>query len=240
MPRFYIPVPLAAGLQLELPETTVRHVQALRLRDGDSLTLFNGEGGEWQATLRWHGRRDAVAEVGVHSASERESPLQLTLVQGVSMGDRMDYTLQKAVELGVSQVQPLFSERAARIPADRLAARQTHWQRVVESACEQSGRNRVPAVLPALTWRQWLPQAPRAGLVLSPLGTRPLAALDAPAGPLHLLAGPEGGLSGSEEQDVIAHGWTPVRLGPRILRTETAALAALAAMQLLWGDYSHV
>lgn len=240
MPRFYIPSPLHSGQMLDLPEATVRHVQALRLREGTAVTLFNGEGGEWEAVLEQIARRDACALVGEHKAVERESPLQLTLVQGVSMGERMDYTLQKAVELGVSAIQPLFSERAARIPAERLATRQQHWQHVVESACEQCGRNRIPVVLPVLTWRQWLPGAPRDGLILSPLGRVPLSALPKPAGPLSLLAGPEGGLSPAEEQDVIARGWTPVKLGPRILRTETAALAALAAVQLLWGDYADV
>lgn len=239
MPRFYIPGPLCEGQTLDLPDATLRHVQALRLRDGAALTLFNGEGGEWQARLALEGRRDGRAVVGAHSAVERESPLPVTLVQGVSMGDRMDYTLQKAVELGVGCIQPLFSERAARVPAERLANRQQHWQNVVTSACEQSGRNRIPAVLPVLSWKQWLPTAPDRGLILSPLGNLPLAALPAPQ-ELTLLAGPEGGLTALEEQDVIARGWTPVRLGPRILRTETAAVAALAAVQLLWGDYRHV
>lgn len=240
MPRFYLPLDLCSGQLLDLPDTTVRHVQALRLRDGAAVTLFNGRGGEWQACLRLLGRREVRAEVGEWCDIERESPLQLGLVQGVSMGDRMDYTLQKAVELGVTWIQPLFCERAARVPADRLASRQQHWLNVVIAACEQSGRNRIPDVLPVLDWRQWLQQAPAHGLILSPLGQQPLPQLPAPDGPLALLAGPEGGLAAGEEQDMLQRGWTPVRLGQRILRTETAALAALAAMQVLWGDYRHV
>lgn len=240
MPRFYLSLELRSGELLDLPDATVRHIQALRLRDGSRITLFNGEGGEWQATLRLLGRRDARAEIGEWQAVERESPLRVCLVQGVSMGERMDYTLQKAVELGVEQVQPLFSERAARVPAERLESRQLHWQNIVIAACEQSGRNRIPRVLPALSWRQWLQVAPEHGLLLSPLGQQPLRELSPPPGPLALLAGPEGGLTAAEEQDMLQRGWAPVRLGPRILRTETAALAALAAMQLLWGDYQHV
>lgn len=240
MPRFYIPCAVLDGQTLTLPEATVRHVQALRLRDGVTITLFNGDGSEWDAVLQFEGRRDCRAVLGARRLISRESPLQMTLVQGVSMGDRMDYTLQKAVELGVNTIQPLFSDRSARIPADRLVTRQQHWQHVVDSACEQSGRNTVPLVQPALSWKQWLQIAPLSGLLLSPLGDVALGDLPAPTGALALLAGPEGGLSVVEEQDVITRGWTPVKLGPRILRTETAALAALAAMQLLWGDYNNV
>lgn len=240
MPRFYIEDQLHQDQTLVLPDATARHIQALRLRDNSPITLFNGQGGEWSATLQIAGRRDFLALVGAHHSVERESPLALQLVQGVSMGDRMDYTLQKAVELGVTSVQPLFSERAARIPADRLKNRQIHWQRVVESACEQSGRNTVPEVAPVCSWREWLQQAPAQGLLLSPLGSKPITQLQRPDGEICLLAGPEGGLTEQEERDVIAKGWTPIALGPRILRTETAALAALAALQTLWGDYGHV
>ena len=240
MPRFYIEDPLIQGQTLPLSDATVRHIQALRLRDGAPITLFNGQGGEWSATVQILGRRDICAHVSAHLDVERESPLQLQLIQGVSMGDRMDYTLQKAVELGVSHIQPVISERSARIPADRLNTRQDHWRKVIESACEQSGRNTIPTITPVCTWKQWLPSAPKQGLLLSPLGSNPITQLPRPEGGISLLAGPEGGLSTQEEQDVIHLGWTPITLGPRILRTETAALAALAALQTLWGDYSHV
>lgn len=239
MPRFYLPQVLQEGTTISLPDTLVRHIQALRLRDGVEVCLFNGEGGEYAAKLRFSGRRDIAAEIGAHRASERESPLSITLVQGVSMGDRMDYTLQKAVELGVTRIQPLITERAARIPAERLPNRQEHWQRVIESACEQCGRNRVPVLEPVLTWQAWLSQVQGFGLVLSPQGRLPINRLE-PVSELQLLAGPEGGLTQKEEDDVIAKAWVPIRLGPRILRTETAALAALAALQTLWGDFAHV
>ena len=236
MPRFYLDATLTPHQSLALPDELLQHVQALRLRDGAALTLFNGQGGEYSAVLRLLGRRSAVADIMAYQSTERESPLTVQLVQGVSSGERMDYTVQKAVELGISSVQPLFCERAARVPAERLANRQLHWQRVVIAACEQCGRNQVPTVLPALTWAQWLPQA-TTGIVLSPLGQTPISQLARPSGPLALLAGPEGGLSAAEEAELLARGWTALTLGPRILRSETAALAALAAMQTLWGDY---
>lgn len=240
MPRFYIEDSLIQGQTLQLSDATVRHIQALRLRDGATITLFNGRGGEWSATVQILGRRDICAQISAHNEIERESPLQITLIQGVSMGDRMDYTLQKAVELGVSHIQPVISERSARIPADRLNTRQEHWRKVVESACEQSGRNTIPSIATVCSWKQWLPIAPKQGLLLSPLGSTTISQLPQPEGGISLLAGPEGGLNTQEEQDVLQLGWTPITLGPRILRTETAALAALAALQTLWGDYSHV
>ena len=238
MPRFFVKETFFSGQIVALPDTTVRHIQALRLKPEAEVTLFNGEGGEWQARLTPLGRRDIQAELLSHQAIERESPLDITLVQGVSSGERMDYTLQKAVELGVSGIQPLLTERAARIPVDRLESRQLHWQRVVESACEQCGRNRVPEVKPLLSWKAWQ-QAARElpGFILSPLGTTPLPGLPQPAAAFGLLAGPEGGLTPAEEASMLTLGWLPVKLGPRILRTETAALAALAALQTLWGDY---
>jgi len=171
----------------------------------------------------------------------RESPLAVTLVQAVSSGERMDYTIQKAVELGVAAVQPLLTERSiVRLDGERRARRVAHWQAVAVAACEQCGRNVVPPVLPVVPLPDWLAgQTVASGvrLLLSPAGRSRLADLERPAAPLHLLAGPEGGWSAGEEALAVDAGFVAVRLGPRVLRTETAALAALAAMQVLWGDF---
>lgn len=239
MPRFYVELPLVAGSMLDLPEAVVRHVQVLRLREGDELTLFNGSGGEYRASLQQLGKKSAGVLLGEFAPISRESSLRLTLVQAVSSGDRMDYTLQKAVELGVAAIQPVFSERSVvKLAGDRADKRLEHWRGVLIAACEQCGRNTVPELLPLLPYGKWLASDASAGLklVLSPLGTQGLR--DVPRQEnIHLLAGPEGGLTQQEEAAAIAAQWLPLKLGNRILRTETAALAAVAALQTLWGDF---
>lgn len=236
-PRLYLKTGLRPGNQVALDEAARAHAAALRLKPGEAVRLFDGSGGEYTAVLVQVGR-EMRANVGEFRAVACESPLRMTLAQCLSSGDRMDITLQKATELGVCAIQPLQSERSiVRLDEVRMARRQTHWQNVVISACEQCGRNSVPEVLPTQDLPQWLALAPSAGmrLVLAPDETIGLKDL-APADEVTLLVGPEGGLSPPELQLALSAGFVGLRLGPRILRTETAPLAALAALQAMWGD----
>jgi 16S rRNA (uracil1498-N3)-methyltransferase len=225
---------------LTLPDEVARHaVGALRLRSGDPICLFNGDGAEYHGVLEKAGKH---AEAMLHSRQqpERESPLQVTLVQGISSGERMDFTLQKAVELGAQSIQPVMMRRSVvRLEPEKRQRRRQHWQAVVVSACEQCGRNHIPTVAPIQEFPDWLrqgtdPAAPR--LLLDPEGGQQLRSLAPPVGSLLLIAGPEGGFDPAERDLALASGCLAVRLGPRILRTETAALVALAALQALWGD----
>ncbi len=238
IPRFFTTLPLNPGQTVRLPEAVARHaLSALRLRPGERMILFNGNGAECEAVLE-SGGRSASARVLACSEVLRESPLRITLVQGISSGERMDYTLQKAVELGVAAIQPVVTRRTVvRLTDDKRLRRLAHWRGVVMSACEQCGRTRLPEVREILDFPDWL-GLPGTGLrlCLDPSGPRRLRDLPPPAGPVELLAGPEGGLDPAERDATLAAGFTRVRLGPRILRTETAAVAALAAMQALWGD----
>lgn len=240
MTRIHLPGPLAEDLELALPDTAFRHlVQVLRLRKNDTFVAFDGRGGEYRAELVEVGKRQARARLGSHDPVDRESPLDLRLAQCVSKGERMDYTLQKAVELGVTRVTPLISERCAvRLDAERCEKKLEHWRGVIVAACEQSGRTRVPTLEPALPLRRWLETGNAGtGVVLDPMAEHGLASLPAPDGPLTLLAGPEGGLSESEIAGACRAGFSGLRLGPRVLRTETAAVAVLAALQARWGDW---
>lgn len=241
MPRFYCDLPLQVGLLVALPETVARHaLGALRLREGDAVTLFNGDGAEYHGALLKRSRGAAV-RVDSRAAPERESSLRIVLAQGISSGERMDITLQKSVELGVSAIQPLAMRRCVvRLAGDKADKRLRHWQGVVIAACEQCGRNRPPALAPLAEFSTWLPRLPdasaRRGYLLDPSAGATLADQVPPTGEVLLLAGPEGGFDPAERIAALHAGWQPIRLGPRILRTETAALAALAAMQTLWGD----
>ena len=240
-PRFYCPQRLGPGQQLDLPPDAAHHAaRVLRLAVGDAVTLFNGEGGEYPATLTHIGKNNVTAKTGAWLGRDSESPLEVRLAQAVSAGDKMDFTLQKAVELGIRAIQPLLAERCVvKLAGERAEKRTQHWQGVVVAACEQSGRNFVPAVAPLQTLPNWLGTQNETGLglLLSPLAERSLSDLPAPAGPVTLLIGPEGGFSDNEVQMAASRGFTAVRLGTRVLRTETAALAALAALQALWGDF---
>src|SRR5574340_829777 len=239
-PRFYLDQPLAPGARFSLPPGPARHAaRALRLAVDDTVTLFNGQGGEYSARIeRIHRDEVAVSVTGV-AAIERESRLRVMLAQGVSSGERMDYTLQKAVELGVSAIQPIAARRSVvKLAGERADRRVAHWQGVVASACEQCGRNQVPAVATPLTLASWLGKQGEGRLLfLSPQAEARLADLPAPTAMDCLVAGPEGGFEADEIAALTAAGAIAVRLGPRVLRTETAALAALAAMQTLWGDF---
>ncbi|MDT8382893.1 MAG: 16S rRNA (uracil(1498)-N(3))-methyltransferase [Gammaproteobacteria bacterium] len=243
IPRIYQPIPLSRGQRLELDaQATVHLTKVLRLRVGDSLVIFNGQGGEYTARLGDMARRTATIEIGEWMERSVESPLELVLLQGVSRGERMDYTVQKAVELGVSRIVPVITERTVvNLKADRQLRRCEHWQSVVNSACEQSGRNRVPRVSPIASFAEAIGEAaaaPGLKLVLHHRAATNLIALPAPQGPVSLLIGPEGGLSAQEIAAAEAGGFVPLCLGPRVLRTETAALAALAVLQWQWGDFS--
>ena len=244
MPRFYCPVPLATGAELDLPAGAARHVQVLRLQPGGLLTLFNGDGGEFDATVLRMGRSDVQVQVGTHHATEREAALPVHLVVGMPANERMDWLVEKATELGVASIQPVaMAHSVLRLKADRADKKVAHWQGVAVAACEQSGRNRVPRVHDVLDFAAWLRQAQqnpaglRAMLSLRE-GTRTLPQLLAHQAPsLHgvtFLSGPEGGLAAAEESAAAAAGFAPVTLGPRTLRAETAPLAALAALGV-WG-----
>jgi 16S rRNA (uracil1498-N3)-methyltransferase len=239
IPRFHLHAPLASGAQLMLAPDAAHHAsRVLRLREGDSLVLFNGEGGEFSARIVQFSREGVAVEVGAFSPIERESLLAVTLVQGISAGDRMDLTIQKAVELGAVAVQPVLAERSVvRLKGERGETRREHWRRVAVSACEQCGRNRLPSIAGAIAIGEYRAPEKSLSLLLSPDGTQRLSELAISAGHSVVLAsGPEAGFSPREEATFISAGFLPVRLGPRILRTETAGPAALAALNALYGD----
>jgi 16S rRNA (uracil1498-N3)-methyltransferase len=230
MPRFYCPAPLHTGLSLSLPAGPARHVQVLRLQPGDVITLFNGEGGEFDATVSRMGRSDVEVEVGAHRAVEREATRVVHLLVGITANDRMDWLVEKATELGVASITPLVAERSVlKLKGERADKKLAHWQGVAVAAAEQCGRNRVPPVHPAVTLSEWLKKAtPGERWVLSLCeGTQALLPLAVNV-PVTVLSGPEGGLSPNEEAAAKAAGFTPVSLGPRVLRAETAPLAVLA------------
>lgn len=242
-PRFYCPAPLEAGTTVDLPEQAAHHaLRVLRLRLGDRLTLFNGLGGEYAARIVRADRARTRVEVIAWLPVERESPLAVTLVQALQTGEKMDLTVQKAVELGVQRIVPVTSRRSVRrLDTERAERRLAHWRGIVVATCEQCGRNRLAEVEPPLPVDQWLScPGPRGALrlMLDPAATVGLGSLAGPASgdPVELLVGGEGGLAPEEARLAEQSGFVPVRLGPRVLRTETAGLAALAAVQFLWGD----
>ncbi len=237
--RFFADVPMATDATLSLPDSTARHVQVLRMQPGQSITLFNGQGGEWDATITRMGRSDVDVCLGAHHASEREAGRSVLLALGMPANERMDWLIEKAAELGVNSLQPLHTSRSVlRLSGERAEKKQNHWQSVAVAACEQCGGNRVPTVAPVRDLAAWLkalppidPQAPVLRCLLSLAdGTQPLATAlaDLPDNvAVCFLSGPEGGLSTQEEALAIANGFVPVTLGPRVLRAETAALTAL-------------
>lgn len=242
-PRFFCPEPLAVGARLVLPENAARHAaRVLRLGAGDALTLFDGRGGEYAAAIASVRKDEVQVDVLDRRDAECESPLRITLAQALQAGDKMDMTVQKAVELGVAALQPVGSRRSVvRLDGERAARRVEHWRGVAASACEQCGRNRVPAIAGLLPMEQWLASLPptperQLRLMLAPGGEKAMASLP-PAGDVILLVGAEGGLDPQEAAAAAAVGFVPVHLGPRVLRTETAGLAALAVLQALWGDF---
>jgi 16S rRNA (uracil1498-N3)-methyltransferase len=216
--RLYCPMPLSAGAQVDLPQTAAHHaVRVLRLKRGEELALFNGEGGEFEARIERIDTRAVAVQLGAWRDVERESPLRVTLVQGLATGERMDYAIQKAVELGVAAVQPVTAARSvSRLDAARAEKRITHWRQIAISACEQCGRNRVPDVLPLRDLGEWMPAPSTATLrlLLAPDAQGSLAGLPRPAGSIEFLVGPEGGLAPEETAAALRAGFTAVRLGP--------------------------
>ncbi|MFO7594499.1 MAG: 16S rRNA (uracil(1498)-N(3))-methyltransferase [Pseudomonadota bacterium] len=237
-PRIFHPEPLTAHSRVNLNDNAARHVaRVLRLTEGASLTLFDGTGGQFPASIISSSKRTVEVAVGERNAIERESPLISALAQGVSKGDRMDFTIQKAVELGISRIVPLETERSVvNLKGERLAKKMRHWQGVIVSACEQCGRNTLPELLPLQTLDAWLENTPNgSGILLDHRATETIASLQSDDD-FVLLVGPEGGLSESEIRRARESGYRGLRLGPRVLRTETAALTALAALQSRFGD----
>ena len=240
MPRFYCPSPLLPGSTVDLPETVAHHLHVVRQQPGDELVLFNGEGGQVHARLLEVGKRRAAAEVLAHQPVEAELPFHVTLAQGLPEGSKMDWIVEKAVELGVSAIQPLAARRSVvKLAGERADKRLAHWQAVVISASEQCGRNRLAAVAPLEEFKHWIAQPADqvVRILLSPRADASLAQWTRATPPraVCLLVGPEGGFSAEEEDAAIAAGALPLSMGPRVLRTETAGLAALAVLAAGWG-----
>ncbi len=239
MPRFYCPVDLATGLELELPAGAARHVQVLRLQPGDAITLFQGGlagTGEFEARVTHMGRSSVRVQVGTHHAIEREALREVHLLAGITANERMDWLVEKATELGAASITPLLAERSVlKLKGERADKKRAHWQAIAIAACEQCGRNRVPVVAEAVDLAGWLEagaQAPPMERLLLSLraGSVPVGRFAGSLSPAVFLSGPEGGLSTAEEEAALANGFSPVTLGRRVLRAETAALAALAQL----------
>lgn len=237
--RIFSEQALGEETQVELPPGPAAHVaQVLRLRMGDSLILFDGEGRDYPGRLLVATRKRVRVAIGRPTEAEPEASLAVRLGIGVSKGERMDYAIQKAVELGVASICPLFTKRSVvRLDEARLKKRQEHWRGVVIAACEQSGRRRLPELASSTSLERWLTQKHPCPLLLDHRSTTSMPDIAAPARELTLLVGPEGGLAPEERALARDSGFRPIRLGPRVLRTETAPLAALAAAQILWGDF---
>jgi len=246
MPRFFINAPLPSGDTITLPAEVAQHARVLRLQAGGAITLFNGTGGQYQASIVSMGKRDVQVRIEAFCATEAEPPYSLTLAQGIAENSKMDWLTEKAVELGAARIVPLTTTRSVvRLTGERTAKRQAHWQRIVQAACEQCGRNRLPEVAPVQDFHAWLDAMPEAlvdnetRILLSPRADMAFNALpqQAPQGRVIVLVGPEGGLLPEEEALAQARGFIAIGLGPRILRTETAGIALLAALAARWGGW---
>jgi len=240
MPRFYVDCPLAPYSELLLPDAVARHAQVLRLQAGDALTLFDGRGGEYPAQVLEMGKRQVKVALGAYDGISRESPLQLTLVQALSAAERMDYTVQKATELGVTAICVVQSAYCSyKLGAERLDKRMAHWQAVAVSAAEQCGRTQIPTISAPVKYQEALLGLPAADvrLLLSPIAGRPLHELPASAASAIALIGPEGGFSDEEEAMARDAGYLPLLLGPRIFRTETVAPVIAALLQARYGGF---
>ncbi|MCL9788556.1 16S rRNA (uracil(1498)-N(3))-methyltransferase [Neisseria subflava] len=241
MPRFYVDFALSPDSVVEVPDNVVRHLNVLRVKNTEEIVLFNGNGKAYPALPEVLEKRRASVRILREEATDNESPLNITLVQAVSAAERMDFTLQKSVELGVAEIRPVISERCVvRLSGERAEKRVARWQEIVVSACEQSGRNIVPKVLPLTTYVQALQQLPQetTKLLMSLNRAQKLSDVRPQSGKVVFMVGPEGGWTEKEEQQAFDAGFQSVTLGKRVLRTETASLAAIAAMQTLWGDFA--
>lgn len=241
LPRFYVAAGLAPGASIELPPEAAHHaVRVLRLGEGDAVVLFDGSGGEWRARLQRAG--PAVrAVLDAFDAEDREAPIRVTLVQGLPAADKMDWIVQKCTEIGVAAIRPVAARRSVvKLSGERMARRVQHWQQVAVAACEQCGRNRVPEVAPLVDLPHYLGMPAPEGetrLLLMPGAQASLSQLNKQAGGVTLMIGPEGGFEDGEVRAALAAGFEPVALGPRVLRTETAGAAMLAALMARWGDF---
>ena len=241
MPRFYVDFALSPDSVVKLPDDVVRHLNVLRVKNTEEIVLFNGNGKAYPALPEVLEKRRASVRILREEATDNESPLNITLVQAVSAAERMDFTLQKSVELGVAEIRPVISERCVvRLSGERAEKRVARWQEIVVSACEQSGRNIVPKVLPLTTYAQALQQLSQetTKLLMSLNRAQKLSDIRPQSGKVVFMVGPEGGWTEKEEQQAFDAGFQSVTLGKRVLRTETASLAAIAAMQTLWGDFA--
>lgn len=238
--RVHVDQPLATGTRVTLPESAGAHlVRVLRLREGEACVLFNGDGHDYDARLLAANKRGVEAEIIDRRLVDNESPLRIVLLQGIARGEKMDLILQKATELGVHTIVPVFADRTeVRLDGERLQKRMDHWRSVVISACEQSGRARIPDVWAArgLAEAAAALDADAVKLTLDPVGEHRFETLAKPAGTVVIGIGPEGGWSEKDRVVLQQHGFSGLRLGPRVLRTETAGLAAIAAMQARFGD----
>ncbi len=238
--RIFCDGPLASGAEIDLPSAGAYHVaRVLRMREGAPLSVFDGGGHEFRAEIIHVDGDKVTLRLGDQTPGTTESPLKITLVQGVSRSERMDWTLQKATELGVAAVAPVLTARSVvRLDEKQAVKKQAHWRGIIVGACEQSGRARIPAVATPVTLREYFATVRKDGLrlVLSPSAPGSLAGLSSMPSKVELLIGPEGGLEDDELHAAQKAGFMPVRLGPRVLRTETAAVVALSVLQGLWGD----
>ncbi len=239
--RSHVDLPLSGGARITLPEDSAAHlVRVLRLREGDACVLFNGDGHDYPARLVQVGKREAVVELGHATPANNDSPLRITLLQGIARGEKMDLILQKATELGVAAIMPVNGERTeVKLDAERAGKRLAHWREVAVSACEQCGRATVPGIAPPQSLEQAVQTLDRdmTRLILDPEAVHRLATLAAPASMRIAIAiGPEGGWSPRDLATLVNAGFTGLQLGPRVLRTETAGLAAIAALQARFGD----
>jgi 16S rRNA (uracil1498-N3)-methyltransferase len=237
-PRLFCPGNISPGALLSLPDQAAHHVaRVLRLGPGDAVRVFNGDGTEWDAQIVSSHKADVSVRVSDRHERDLESPLRVLLAQGISSRERMELTLQKAVELGVAEIQPLETRRSVvRLREDRASRRVEHWQNLVIAACEQCGRNRIPEVRPVVPLQDYRPGGTDFKIVLSPRAEQPLSRVVKDSGAFILAGGPEAGFTAEEEAGLAAGGFVPASLGPRVLRTETAAVAALAALSALRGD----
>ena len=239
IPRIYLHQALQTGLQIELNDESAHYVRSvLRLKTGAALVMFNGLGGEFSAQLKLVSRHRVIAEIGQWHDRSAESSVRIEMGLGISRGERMDFAIQKAVELGVFRITPLLMARCVvQLRGERTQQKHRHWLKIVQSASEQSGRSRVPELTPPTGLNAWLTTPQGLKLILDPSAERTLAKIEPCKEGVCLLSGPEGGFSDAERTAAIAADFVPLRLGPRILRTETAAMASVAAIQALWGDF---
>lgn len=242
MPRFYCPPPLPPNGSFELPADAAHHAsRALRLRESDAVQIFDGIGNECHGIIaEISGKRVVIGDISPIHAN-RESPLRVTLAQALSSSEKMDWVIQKATELGVTEIQPLATERSvAKLSSERVEKRIEHWLQVAVAACEQCGRNILPnihAPLDIMVWLQQTRTTPNTKFILLPEGATSLSSQAKPPGQITLLIGAEGGFTQAESESALLCGFAPIRMGARVLRTETAAVAGLAALQMLWGDF---